>query len=84
MQAYRIVQTINGTHVVTEPKDIVAWAEAIGRAVYWPRRSLKLRPCLQLEPSIDGFCGPMYDGVNQDGVEVVRYEDQQTYNLLSI
>jgi hypothetical protein len=83
MQAtYKVVQRINDQFICTEPRDIVAWAEAIGRSTYWVP-NLRLRRELQLQPKIQGFYGPMYDGEIQ-GVPIIRYEDQATNDLLSV
>jgi hypothetical protein len=80
--SYKIVQTVEGHMIVTCPTDIYAWAEAIGRSVYHVP-NLRLRPELQLQPRIHGFCGPMYDG-EVGGVPVIRYEDQATNDILSV
>ena len=82
---YRIVQEINGKTVVSMPTDIVKWAHENNRSMTFPHHdaSTKLRPELRFEPRIEGLCGPMYDG-DIDGIAVVRYEDQATYNSLSI
>jgi hypothetical protein len=83
MQAYKIVQTVAGQLVAICPTNIYAWAEVNGHSVYH-LNSLHLRAELQLQPSIQGFCGPMYDGINEAGLPVVRYEDQASYNTLSV
>jgi hypothetical protein len=44
--------------------------------------NLRLRPELQLAPRIQGFCGPMYDGI-LNGSPVIRYEDQASNDTLS-
>jgi hypothetical protein len=81
MTHYKIIQTLGGQHIVTRPSDIVAWAEASQRSVYWVP-NLRLRPELQLAPRIQGLCGPMWDGY-ENGQPVIRYEDQATNDLLS-
>jgi hypothetical protein len=80
--SYRIVQTINHMMVASTPTDILAWAEVNNRKVIGISRSKVLRNELLGQPIISGLCGPMYDG-HQDGVPVIRYEDQASYNLLS-
>lgn len=82
MQVYKIVQTVAGRMVATTPTDIYAWAEINGRAVYHPAVNLRLRPELQLQPRIQGFCGPMWDG-EVNGVPVIRYEDSASNDTLS-
>jgi len=80
---YKIVQTVEGRMVATRPTSIHAWAHANGRAVYNVARVAHLRPELQCQPHVQGLLGPMWDGLNQDGAPVIRYEDDQTYNTLS-
>lgn len=80
---YKIVQTVSGRMVTTQPKSIRAWAYANGRAVYTVARVARLRPELRCQPRIEGLCGPMWDGLNHDGQPVIRYEDQATYDTLS-
>jgi hypothetical protein len=82
MQVYKIVQMVGNSMVVTQPTDIVAWAEANGRSTYYHVVNLHLRPELQLQPKIQGFCGPMWDG-EVDGVAVIRYEDTEVNEILS-
>jgi len=81
--SYKIVRQIEGTWIVQTPTDIVAWAEVNGFTPFWPTRNLRVRPELQLQPRIAGLVGPMYDGVNEAGLPVIRYEDQNSYNRLS-
>jgi hypothetical protein len=80
---YKIVQTVEGRMVATRLTSIHAWAHANGRAVYNVARIAHLRPELQCQPHVQGLLGPMWDGLNQDGAPVIRYEDDQTYNTLS-
>jgi hypothetical protein len=69
--------------LATTTSDIVAWAEANGFTAYWPKRNLRVRRELQLQPSIAGLVGPMYDGTDANGLPVIRYEDQKSYNVPS-
>jgi hypothetical protein len=82
---YKIVQSVQGRLIVTEPTDIYAWAAASDRATsYIPDRSARyLRPELRNQPKIQGLCGPMFDGF-KNGEAVIRYEDQATNDLLSV
>jgi hypothetical protein len=80
--SYKVVQTVEGRMIATCPTNIYAWAEAIGRSVYH-LPNLRLRAELQLQPKIQGFCGPMWDGFDANGLPVIRYEDQTSYNTLS-
>ena len=38
---------------------------------------------LQGAPKIKNFCGPMYDGDDEQGRAVIRYESQEVYDILS-
>jgi hypothetical protein len=80
---YNIVQTVEGTLVSTQPTDILAWAEVNDCEVYGFNSNPRNRAELQGQPKITGLCGPMYDG-ERNGVPVIRYEDQEAYNRLSI
>lgn len=42
-----------------------------------------LRVELRGQPKFEGLLGPMWGG-DRDGVPVIRYEDQQTYDALSV
>ena len=39
---------------------------------------------LQGTPILKGFCGPMYDGEDNQGRAVIRYESQEVYDILSM
>lgn len=41
--------------------------------------------CVELngEPTFSGFCGPMYDGEDERGRVIVRYESREAYDILS-
>ena len=43
-----------------------------------------LRPELQGQPKFKGLCGPMWGGRDDKGRPVIRYEDQKTYDSLSM
>lgn len=45
--------------------------------------SVSCRAELQGAPKIKNFCGPMYDGEDNQGRAVIRYESQEVYNILS-
>lgn len=80
--SFKVVQMVGGRMVVTSPTDIYAWAESIGRSTYHIT-NFRLRPELQLQPRIQGFVGPMWDG-EQNGRPVVRYEDQSSNDVCSL
>lgn len=45
--------------------------------------SSSCRAELQGAPILKNFCGPMYDGDDEQGRAVIRYESQEVYNILS-
>lgn len=45
--------------------------------------SVSCRAELQGAPKLKGFCGPMYDGEDEQGRAVIRYESQEVYDILS-
>ena len=46
-------------------------------------RSVSCRAELQGAPKLKNFCGPMYDGEDDQGRAVIRYESQEVYDILS-
>jgi hypothetical protein len=42
-----------------------------------------VREELRGQPEFSGLLGPMFDGYDDAGNAVIRYEDQSTYELLS-
>lgn len=46
--------------------------------------SVSCRAELQGAPRLKGFCGPMYDGEDEQGRAVIRYESQEVYDILSL
>lgn len=46
-------------------------------------RSPSCRAELQGAPILKNFCGPMYDGEDNQGRAVIRYESQEVYDILS-
>ena len=47
-------------------------------------RSVSCRAELQGSPKLKNFCGPMYDGEDERGRAVIRYESQEVYDILSL
>jgi hypothetical protein len=45
--------------------------------------STSCRAELQGAPKLKNFCGPMYDGEDDQGRAVIRYETQEVYDILS-
>lgn len=75
---YQIVQSVDGEFIVTNPTDIIAWAEVAGIEITGINSNPRQREELQGQPKLKGFCGPMYGGPG-----VIRYEDIATYRSLS-
>ena len=46
--------------------------------------STSCRAELQGAPKLKNFCGPMYDGEDERGRAVIRYESQEVYDILSL
>ena len=46
-------------------------------------RSVSCRAELQGAPKLKNFCGPMYDGEDDQGRAVIRYESKEVYDILS-
>lgn len=46
--------------------------------------STSCRSELQGAPKLKNFCGPMYDGEDDQGRAVIRYESQEVYDILSL
>lgn len=46
--------------------------------------STSCRAELQGAPKLKNFCGPMYDGEDDQGRAVIRYESQEVYDILSL
>jgi hypothetical protein len=82
MSLYKIIQTVNGHMVATQPADIFAWVEANNRSVVRINTNRRNRAELQGQPVISGLCGPMYDG-EMGGVPVIRYEGSASNDILS-
>jgi hypothetical protein len=43
----------------------------------------QLRKELHGQPKFTGLCGPMWGGTADNGEPIIRYEDWDTYNILS-
>lgn len=43
----------------------------------------RLRVELQNQPKFEGFMGPMYGGLREDGTVIIRYETKEAYDILS-
>lgn len=43
----------------------------------------QLREELRGQPKFEGLCGPMWGGTTAEGDPIIRYEDWDSYNVLS-
>lgn len=75
---YKIVQSVEGQLVVTEPNDVFAWAEVAGLKFVRLNKNPRQRAELQDQPVFAGLVGPTYDGP-----DCIRYEDREAYATLS-
>lgn len=41
------------------------------------------RECLQRLPRLQGFCGPMFNGIDNEGHLNIRYESKEVYNSIA-
>ena len=80
--AFEIVQMIEGTPATIYVDSIEDAAKRLGLTVTGIETRTNLRPCLQGQPKIAGFVGPCYGG-EVGGVDVIRYEDIQSYRAFS-
>ncbi|VDC33985.1 hypothetical protein [Pseudogemmobacter humi] len=81
--AFQIVQKIDGCHTTVFCDRIEEAIDRLGLAVTGVETRTSLRLCLQGKPKLAGFVGPCFGGVTDDGVEIIRYEDTETYRDFS-
>lgn len=81
--AFEIVQKIDGCLTTVYCDRIEEAVARLGLAVTGTETRTNLRPCLQGKPKLDGFIGPCFGGVTPDGIEIIRYEDRESYRDLS-
>ncbi len=77
----RLVQNIDGQFIVTNfgpEAELIAAMEIRGYAYERMNENSKQRPELQGQPKFRGLLGPMWDG------DAIRYEDQKSYDILSV
>jgi hypothetical protein len=79
-ETHYLVVSKNGIETFRSREALLARYTATGESTGPNYRHLK--PELQGQPVIDGLCGPMW-GDRKGDVVTVRYEDWETYNLLS-
>lgn len=79
MNGQAIVVTKDGVQVVPHTADLEAWMTVRGYALAGVASRRGLRPELQGQPTFEGLVGPMWGGDDHP----LRYEDQETYNLMS-
>lgn len=77
----RLVQMVDGaftTSTFGPESDLIAAMEVRGFTFAGVNNNPRQRAELQGAPKFAGVCGPMWDG------DALRYEDQSSYNALSI
>lgn len=77
------IVTANGTQII-EMKDLIFQAGMMGFTMTGLNNNPHNRQELQQMPMFFNLCGPMYDGVDEQGRAVIRYEDEETYRALSM
>jgi len=79
-------------HLVTNRArklDIIDAADAVaefakrGFQMTGHQMATHLRPELRGKAKFEGLCGPMWGGTDDNGDPIIRYEDWDTYNILS-
>lgn len=80
---FQIVQKIDGCHTTVLCDRIEEATDRLGLAVTGVEARTYLRPCLRGKPKLEGFIGPCFGGVTDDDVEIIRYEDTETYRDFS-
>lgn len=68
---------------IIDAADVIGAFEDRGYAYRGDETGRHLRPELRDHPKFDGLCGPMWGGTADDGGPIIRYEDWDTYNILS-
>jgi hypothetical protein len=68
---------------IIDTTDQIAEFEARGFKTTGPETRGCLREELRRKPKFEGLCGPMWGGTADNGDPIIRYEDWDTYNILS-
>lgn len=74
---YHIVTQEATQKVEGDTNSLITDAKAMGYNLTGFHASPYTRKELEGQPKFSGLCGPMWDG------DAIRYEDVQTYNILS-
>ena len=86
MTTFKLVQNVEGKFTVTTftPQNVIAEMEVRGHVVNGCCDNLRVRKELFGQPTFSGVLGPMWDGTDDFGNAVIRYETQEAYNILSV
>jgi hypothetical protein len=83
MTMFQIVTNNARTAEVFETTDPVADFAARGFTYTGPETHGHLRAELRRKPRFEGLAGPMWGGTTPEGDPIIRYEDWDSYNVLS-
>lgn len=78
-KVYKVVSDLRHAETFESAEDLKKAFETSGEF-----RSVSCRAELQGAPKLKNFCGPMYDGEDDQGRAVIRYESQEVYDILSL
>ena len=76
-KVYNVITDIGISSLYDSVEDLKMEHETVGEF-----RSVSCRAELQGAPILKSFCGPMYDGEDDQGRAVIRYESQEVYDIL--
>lgn len=77
-KVYKVVSDLRHAETFESAEDLKKAFETSGEF-----RSVSCRAELQGAPKLKNFCGPMYDGEDDQGRAVIRYESREVYEILS-
>lgn len=77
-KVYKVVSDLRHAATFESAEDLKKAFETSGEF-----RSVSCRAELQGAPKLKNFCGPLYDGEDERGRAVIRYESQEVYDILS-
>jgi hypothetical protein len=82
---FQLIQHVDDIFIVSEfdESNILPSMSARGFELLGVETSPRLRPELQGQPKFDGALGPMWGGTKDDGTPIIRYEDKDSYRVLS-
>lgn len=72
----------NGVRMSLEAAELMADGRSEDLSAERARGAWVHREELDNKPTFDGYCGPMWDGIRNDGTAVLRYETWNVYNMM--